>query len=686
MKTNNETVIDLPLTSISRRNLLKTILYASPALMFTKGGLFADGNITPLNPPVIVPKGRKIRMAQIGVFNRGNSLRNSFGNFSDQMEYVAFADVSFTKHDSSIKKYPGVPCFKDYREMFENLHEKIDAVIVATPDHTHFAPAIHSMLLGKHVYVEKPLAHTVEECRMLRKVAKACGVSTQMGNQGYSKVGIIQLQEWVDAGVVKDVRKIDAWMCGNRRWHGWKYTTYPKQTPAPGYDWDLWLNRSEFRPHSNKLTGGNWRGWFQFGSGALGDWGAHIMDAAYTAFKLDQPYEISTKLIGSSDILYPQGSVITFKFAARGNMPPLELNWYDGKTNYPEKPAGFTGQMNNTGTFIYGSNNVVKGVNKGQPHHVIPYEKERELLKAGKLPKPERRKSGHYQNFLNACQGIEKTNSPFEFSARLSELLCLGCIGQRFGGTLKYDSDRMKITNNPEADKMLRGDTPRSRWTGYYKGKTEISKHARILNPASAKWTPLFDGSSLDAWENPYSWGKADIVDNEIILSSEKGKWFLLTKKTYSNFVFEAEIKMPVKKGNSGILFRCLKEKNKAWGYQAEVDTSERGWSGGLYDEGRRSWFSSPIKGDDASVAAFRKRAGDCFKQGEWNHYKISCIEDHIQIWVNGTLTTDTYDNLDIDGYIGLQHHGEKGLNYSFRNIRIKDLGYGGEIFYPHRS
>ena len=172
-----------------------------------------------------------------------------------------------------------------------------------------------------------------------------------------------------------------------------------------------------------------------------------------------------------------------------------------------------------------------------------------------------------------------------------------------------------------------------------------------------------------------------------------EGKWFLLTKKQYANFEFECEIKMPVKAGNSGFLFRCRQRKNKAWGYQAEVDTADRKWSGGLYDEGRRAWFISPNRDHAASgeekeksIADFRARAGECFKQGTWNKYRIVCVGSHIQIYVNGIKTTDVHDEYDISGHIGIQHHGEKGLTYQFRNCRIKDLGAGGEVLYPHRE
>jgi hypothetical protein len=272
-------------------------------------------------------------------------------------------------------------------------------------------------------------------------------------------------------------------------------------------------------------------------------------------------------------------------------------------------------------------------------------------------------------------------------------MLCLGCVGQKYGGTLKYNAKAMKITNNRQANAMLRGPKVRDNWDAYDEHKPVRSKISLIKKPEQVKWEDLVD-ASLSKWENPYKYGNAVSKDGVVSLTSEKGgKWFLLTKKEYANFVFEAEIKMPVDKGNSGFMFRCQKKKNKVWGYQAEVDTQPRKWSGGLYDEGRRQWFISPNR-DKAvneaekqkSIDDFRARAGECYKPGQWNKYRIACNGSHIQITVNGVLTTDVHDEMDIKGYIGIQHHGEKGLTYQFRNLRIKDLGAGGDVFYPHRE
>ncbi|MGL5016984.1 MAG: 3-keto-disaccharide hydrolase [Luteolibacter sp.] len=184
----------------------------------------------------------------------------------------------------------------------------------------------------------------------------------------------------------------------------------------------------------------------------------------------------------------------------------------------------------------------------------------------------------------------------------------------------------------------------------------------------------LFDGKTATGWKNPYEWGKTEVVNGEIHLTADK-KFFLISEKTYGDFIFEGEVLLPPGKANSGFIFRGQVEPNKVFGYQCEVDgDAKRAWSGGLYDEGRRMWFISPIKGDAASEAAFKQRAGDTFKRDAWNTYRITCKGKSIKIEVNGVVTTDIEDDKDASGVIGLQHHGEKGQTYKFRNLRIKEL------------
>jgi hypothetical protein len=204
--------------------------------------------------------------------------------------------------------------------------------------------------------------------------------------------------------------------------------------------------------------------------------------------------------------------------------------------------------------------------------------------------------------------------------------------------------------------------------------KTAAPAPAPVASPAAEEgFTPLFDGKTLTGWTNPYTYGKADVVEGEIHLSAEK-KFFLTTEKSYANFVFEGDVKLPEGQANSGFMFRAHCQPGKVFGYQAEVDGSSRKWSGGFYDEGRRMWFISPIKGKKDSEAAFLKRAGDSFKRHDWNTYRITCQGAKIKIEVNGVVTSECEDSMDASGIIAIQHHGEKGAVYKFRNLRIKEL------------
>lgn len=195
--------------------------------------------------------------------------------------------------------------------------------------------------------------------------------------------------------------------------------------------------------------------------------------------------------------------------------------------------------------------------------------------------------------------------------------------------------------------------------------------------PAAAKsdgFTPIFDGKTLNGWKNAYTWGESKVVGNEIHLTGDK-KFFVCTEKSYSNFVFEGEVLLPPGKANSGFMFRANVEPNKVYGYQCEVDgDAKRAWSGGLYDEGRRGWFISPIKGNPESEKAFADRAKGAFKRDDWNQYRITCVGKKIKIEVNGVAVTEIEDDKDASGPIGIQHHGEKGQTYKFRNLRIKEL------------
>ena len=190
--------------------------------------------------------------------------------------------------------------------------------------------------------------------------------------------------------------------------------------------------------------------------------------------------------------------------------------------------------------------------------------------------------------------------------------------------------------------------------------------------PTGEEWTPLFDGESLSGWRNPYDWGEAQVTGGVIELRADE-KFFLVTEESYDNFVFEGEVRVPDRESNSGFMFRAQVDTNRVYGYQAEVDPSERAWSGGLYDEGRRGWLNPP-EGDSAAGATFRQNRGDAFDPSGWNRYRIRAAGDSLRIWVNGQMTTAYRDTVDSEGVIGIQHHGEDGKVYRFRNLRIREL------------
>lgn len=185
-------------------------------------------------------------------------------------------------------------------------------------------------------------------------------------------------------------------------------------------------------------------------------------------------------------------------------------------------------------------------------------------------------------------------------------------------------------------------------------------------------WQRLFNGEDTTGWYNPYDWGEVRVVNGEIRLEADE-KFFLVTEKIYRDFIFEAEVRVPDREANSGIMFRANVDTNRVWGYQAEVDPSERAWSGGLYDEDRRGWLHPPA-GDKPAGEAFREQKGEAFNPDAWNLYRIEAREDSLKIWVNGTLTTAYRDTMDRQGHIGIQHHGEEGKVYRFRNLRVREL------------
>ncbi len=465
----------------SRRSFIKKSVMA--------GGAIALSNSVLSNVALASPNER-VNLACIGIGYRGGEIirelyRTGFCNI------VALCDVDMgAEHtQETLKEFPDVPRFQDFREMFDKMGNEIEAVSIGVPDHSHFPITMMAIDLGKHVYVEKPLARTFYENELLiAKAAKHPDVVTQMGNQGHSEANYFQFKAWKDAGIIKNVTRIDAHMNMPRRWHGWdtKITQFPQPEQIPQtLDWELWQMHTLGHEYNKDFVNGQWRCWYDFGMGALGDWGAHILDTAHEFLELGLPTKVEAiELEGHNSFFFPMSSTINFHFAERKNMPAVDITWYDGLDNLPPIPEGYgvsgldpnipppsDGEIEeaklNPGKIIYSEDLIFKGGSHASTLSIIPEEKAKEM--ENKLPEVPKTPSNHFANFLKACKGEEKTRSPFAISGPLSQVFSLGVIAQRLNAKLEFDPDTKRITNNSFADALLTGPSPRKGWEQYFK-------------------------------------------------------------------------------------------------------------------------------------------------------------------------------------------------------------------------
>lgn len=476
----------------TRRQFLKTMGVSAAGLV-----LGAGNDLLASTPNMVTSKerkaasGEKVKIAYIGIGNRGEQDIEEFAK-TGMVDVVALCDVDMgAKHTQKvINMYPKARRFKNYREMFEKYADNFDAVCAATPDHSHFPIAMMALAYGKHIYMEKPMCRTFMEGELLIQMAKKHpNIATQVGNQGHSEGNYFQFKAWQDSGIIKDVTKVVAHMNNSRRWHG--YDANMLHMPAgeampQNIDWDTWLGASQWHDYSDKYHQGNWRCWYDFGMGALGDWGAHLLDTVHEFLNLGLPYEVTMKYAkGHNDFFFPFSSTILFRFGARDGMPPCDVWWYDGIDNLPPLPDNYgvseynpnvpsTNQGDtpvaklNPGKEIYMPDLTLKGGSHGSTLSMIPSARANELK--DKLPEVPKSPSNHYVNFLRACLGQEKTRSPFEINGVLSQVFCLGVIAQRLNTQLFFDPRTKRFTNNDFANALLAGGLPpRHGWNEFYK-------------------------------------------------------------------------------------------------------------------------------------------------------------------------------------------------------------------------
>lgn len=472
---------------VSRRNFIKASTLATASMVAGVGNGEAKSLFEKIGKTA--PEAQKVKLACIGIGNRGEQNIKQFVK-TGLVEITALCDVDLDGGQCkwALESFPKARRFNDWRELFDKFGNGFEAVCISTPDHSHFAIAMLALSQGKHIYLEKPMCRTFFEAELMMAAArKRPNLATQVGNQGHSDANYYQFKTWKDAGIIKDVTRIDVHMNSARRWHSFdsNIKKFPDAEPLPkNMNWDAWLGPTPWHDYNTQFHQGNWRCWYDLGMGALGDWGAHLIDTAHEFLELGLPYEIEMKKAeGHNDFFFPYSSTIFYRFGPRGEMPPVDLTWYDGVTNFPPIPEGFgksqfvsdipsTNQGDykdeklNPGKIIYSRDLTFKGGSHGSTLSIIPESKAKEM--ESKLPEVPKSPSNHYENFLKAIRGEEKTRSPFEINGVLNQVFSLGVIAQRLNTRLFFDPVTKRITNNKFADAMLTGVPPRSGWEYLY--------------------------------------------------------------------------------------------------------------------------------------------------------------------------------------------------------------------------
>ncbi|MCY3024153.1 MAG: Gfo/Idh/MocA family oxidoreductase [Planctomycetota bacterium] len=399
----------------------------------------------------------KMNIAGIGVGGMGG------GNLR-QLEtenIVAICDVDTSHAGGAIKRYPNAKVYSDYREMLDKQKD-IDAALIATPDHTHAVISMACMKAGKHVYTQKPLTHDVYEARMLAKAAKETGVTTQMGIQGHSMDGARLICEWIWDGAIGEVREVDAWCSltyypwGHAGWSS-RWGARPKDTPPvpQGLNWDLWLGPAPERPYHPAYHPAVWRCWWDFGCGMMGDRGAHTLDAVYWAMKLTPPSSIEATSCGLNPDTHPLSAIVTYKFPARENLPPLKLTWYEGtRPPRPEELEDGRKMPDEGGMVFKGTKGKIMGGVYGESPRLIP----ESLMKDYKRPEKTipRVTCSHEQEWVQACKAGRPGGAGFHYSGPLTEICLLGNIAKRVDARIEWDAENLKVTNLADANKYVR--------------------------------------------------------------------------------------------------------------------------------------------------------------------------------------------------------------------------------------
>jgi hypothetical protein len=427
----------------------------------------------------------KLGVVVIGVANQGiPSVNAACGE-----QLVAMVDVD-EKHLADTTKWIGekhpdvntasIQRFYDYRKMFDKIHKDIDAVFIAVPDHHHAVASLNAMRLGKHVYCEKPMAHSIGEVRLMVETARKYKVMTQLGNQGHSGESIRLMCEYVWAGAIGNVTETHSWARTGRGGIGGRLPTLP--VPA-GLHWEEWIGPAAYRDYHEKLHPKLWRSWWEFGDGSVGDWGCHNLDGVFMSLKLSERLPTSVEAIeqvGGSDERFPLRNVLRWNYPAHGELSAVKVHWYDGfmgavdalaklDENNPEgehnRPAlvdelekKYGRKLGDGGVILVGDKGILVAGNYCGSPRLVPEEKQKQY---GKPPHVlERVKKGltHQTDFLRSCRDGKPASSNFDYSGPLTEMALLGCLAERagLGRHVEWDAAKMEVTNLPELNRMVK--------------------------------------------------------------------------------------------------------------------------------------------------------------------------------------------------------------------------------------
>jgi predicted dehydrogenase len=442
--------------SPSRRSFVKNMVSTAAATTFAAPAILRAADPVEKPAEVTTSSKEKLRLAFIGTGGIGGMHMDEFPKHG--ITVPCYCDVDSSRWGEAKKRWPEAKGYQDYREMIDKQGKDFDAVVVGTPDHHHYPATILAMQAGKATYTQKPLTHTVWEARQLALAAKKYRVATQMGNQGHGGEGWRLLYEWVRSGSIGTIKEVHSWTDrpiwpqGINRPEG--------EDPVPAsLNWDVWIGPAPMRPFKKDVYHPfAWRGWWDFGAGALGDMAAHTMDGMFWALDAFDPVSVEpTAMTEMNGETFPKAGVMKWHFAAKGDRPAFDGYWYEGGLR-PQRPAELEADRNlpKTGNLFIGTKaTIMVAGDYGNSPRIIPETKSKEI---GKPPKMLERSPGNYAEWVQAAKGekpLDYCKSNFAYAGPMTECMILGNIAMRTGRKLEWDAANLKVTNVPEANQYV---------------------------------------------------------------------------------------------------------------------------------------------------------------------------------------------------------------------------------------